>query len=101
MTASSEDEGFASAIERLIIDDREISAQPRGGSLRTDAQRQGAVPRCPHHGRLNLMTNPTKTPAGKTASITGADWDVSFWFAVLSPVLGILVGFLALLWFYH
>jgi hypothetical protein len=25
--------------------------KPRGGSLRTDAQRQGALPRCPCHGR--------------------------------------------------
>jgi hypothetical protein len=34
----------------------------------------------------------------KEASV-GADWNVSFWFAVLSPVLGILVGFLALFLF--
>jgi hypothetical protein len=40
----------------------------------------------------------TKT---KAHSITGSDRDVSFWFAVLSPVLGILFGYLALLLFYH
>ena len=40
----------------------------------------------------------TKT---KSNAITGSGWDVSFWFAVLSPALGILVGFLALLLFYH
>ena len=34
-------------------------------------------------------------------SISDSEWDVSFWFAVLSPVLGILVGFLALFLFYH
>jgi len=32
---------------------------------------------------------------------TDSDWNVSLWFAVLSPVLGILLGFLALLLFYH
>jgi hypothetical protein len=40
----------------------------------------------------------TKT---KPNAITGADWDIPFWFAVLSPVLGIVVGFLGLLLFYH
>ncbi len=28
-------------------------------------------------------------------------WDMAFWFAILSPALGVLVGFLALLLFYH
>jgi hypothetical protein len=37
----------------------------------------------------------------KSNAITDSGWDVSFWFVVLSPVLGILVGFLALLLFYH
>jgi hypothetical protein len=37
----------------------------------------------------------------KSNASTGSDWNVSFWFAVLSPVLGILVGFLALFLFYH
>jgi len=32
---------------------------------------------------------------------TGSDWDVSFWFAVLSPVLGILAGFLAVFLIYN
>jgi hypothetical protein len=40
----------------------------------------------------------TKT---KSNAITDSGWDVSFWFAVLSPVLGILLGFLALFLFYH
>jgi hypothetical protein len=31
----------------------------------------------------------------KSNTITDSDWDPAFWFAVLSPVLGILVGFLA------
>jgi hypothetical protein len=40
--------------------------------------------------------NDTKSNAG-----TDSGWDFSFWFAVLSPVLGILVAFLALLLLYH
>ena len=47
------------------------------------------------------MTTVPKMLTSKIATITGTDWDVAFWFAVLSPVLGILVGFLALLLFYH
>jgi hypothetical protein len=47
------------------------------------------------------MTTPAKTLTSKIALITSADWDVSFWFAVLSPVLGILAAFLALFLFYH
>ena len=34
-------------------------------------------------------------------TITGSSWDIPFWFAVFSPVLGILVGFLGLLLLYH
>jgi hypothetical protein len=37
----------------------------------------------------------------KSNANTGSSWDVPFWFAVLSPVLGIVVGVLALLLFYH
>jgi len=37
----------------------------------------------------------------KSTTITDSGWNVSLWFAVLSPALGILVGFLDLLWFYH
>jgi hypothetical protein len=37
----------------------------------------------------------------KSNAMTDSGWNVSFWVAVLSPVLGILVGFLALLLFYH
>jgi hypothetical protein len=40
----------------------------------------------------------TKT---RSNAINDSGWDVSFWFAILSPVLGILVGFLALFLFYH
>ena len=47
------------------------------------------------------MTTLPKILTSKIAIFTGTDWDVAFWFAVLSPVLGILVGFLALLLFYH
>jgi hypothetical protein len=47
------------------------------------------------------MTTLTKTLANKIAIIGGADWEASFWFAVLSPVLGILAGLLALFLFYH
>jgi len=47
------------------------------------------------------MTTLAKTRASKVALFTGTGWDVAFWFAVLSPVLGILTGFLALLLFYH
>jgi len=32
---------------------------------------------------------------------TDSGWDVSFWFAVLSPVFGILAGFLAAFLIYH
>jgi hypothetical protein len=47
------------------------------------------------------MTTSAKTLTSKIAIIPRTDWNVAFWFAVLSPVLGILVGFLALLLFYH
>jgi hypothetical protein len=36
----------------------------------------------------------------KSNTITYSGRDPAFWFAVLSPVLGILVGFLGLLLFY-
>src|SRR5436190_2120234 len=31
------------------------NSEPRGRSLRTNAQRQSAVPRCSHHGRIELL----------------------------------------------
>jgi hypothetical protein len=31
--------------------------------------------------------------------MNGANWNGPFWFAVLSPVLGVLAGFLALVFF--
>jgi hypothetical protein len=40
----------------------------------------------------------TKT---KPNAIIDRGWDIPFWFAIFSPVLGIVVGFLALLLFYH
>jgi len=40
----------------------------------------------------------TKT---KSNTIADSSWDIPFWFAVLSPVLGIVVGFLGVLLFYH
>ena len=39
--------------------------------------------------------------ASRVAIINQTDWNVAFWFAVLSPVLGILAGFLALFVFYR
>ena len=36
-----------------------------------------------------------------TKKVTDAGVDFAFWFAVLSPVLGILAGFLALFLFYR
>jgi hypothetical protein len=33
--------------------------------------------------------------------VATSGWDIPFWFAVLSPVLGIVVGFVAVLLFYH
>jgi hypothetical protein len=47
------------------------------------------------------MTTLTKTFVRKPAVITGAGRDFAFWFAVLSPVLGIVVGFIALFLFYR
>jgi len=52
-------EGFAGhdgiqCIERRASDDREISARSRGGSLRANAQWQGAVPRRPY---VRCVTN--------------------------------------------
>jgi hypothetical protein len=47
------------------------------------------------------MTPLPKALTSKIAAITHADWDLAFWFAVLSPVLGILTGFLALLLFFR
>ena len=37
----------------------------------------------------------------KLRAFTDPGWDVSFWFAVLSPVFGILAGFLAAFLIYH
>ena len=40
----------------------------------------------------------TKTQSN---AITDLDWDVSFWFAVLSPVFRILAGLLAVFLIYN
>jgi hypothetical protein len=40
----------------------------------------------------------TKT---KSNAITHSSLDVAFWFAVLSPMLGVLAGMLFLLLFFH
>ena len=37
----------------------------------------------------------------KSNAISNSGWNVSFWFAVLSPLLGALAGLLALVLFYH
>ena len=37
----------------------------------------------------------------KLRVFTGPDWDGAFWFALLSPVFGILAGFLAAFLVYH
>jgi hypothetical protein len=37
----------------------------------------------------------------KSNTITESSWDLPFWFAVFSPALGVLVGFLAVLLLYH
>jgi hypothetical protein len=47
------------------------------------------------------MTALPKILTSKIAIIASGHWDVAFWFAVLSPVLGILAGFLALFVFYR
>jgi hypothetical protein len=43
------------------------------------------------------MTTSRKTLVNNPES----GWDLAFWFAILSPVLGFLVGFLALLLLVH
>ncbi len=47
------------------------------------------------------MTTQAKTIINKAAREADTDWNITFWFAVLSPVLGVLVGFLALLLLVH
>ena len=37
----------------------------------------------------------------RSNGITEPEWGIPFWFAVLSPGLGILTGILALLIFFH
>jgi hypothetical protein len=43
----------------------------------------------------NQMTNT------RSNAVTGAGWEVSFWFAVLSPIIGVLLGLLAPFLIYH
>jgi len=40
----------------------------------------------------------TKT---KSNTVTEAGWDISFWFAVLSPIIGALLGLLVPFLIYH
>jgi len=47
----------------------------------------------PIHVEHFVKTKPTAT--------TDLGWPVSFWFAVLSPALAILIGFLALFLFFR
>jgi hypothetical protein len=47
------------------------------------------------------MTTPPKNSFNNVASNTQPGWDIAFWFAVLSPVLGVLVGLLALFLLVH
>jgi hypothetical protein len=37
----------------------------------------------------------------KTNAIAGSGWDIAFWFAMFSPLLGAMAGFLTLLLFYR
>jgi hypothetical protein len=37
----------------------------------------------------------------KSKTAPDAGWDVAFWFAILSPVIGVLIAFLALTLLYH
>ena len=47
------------------------------------------------------MTTSRKTLVNKAEINPEGGWDIAFWFAILSPVLGFLVGFLALLLLVH
>jgi hypothetical protein len=33
--------------------------------------------------------------------VSHSGWDIAFWFAVLSPIIGVLLGFLAPFLIYH
>ena len=47
------------------------------------------------------MTTALKKLFKKTEINTEGGWDLAFWFAILSPALGFLVGFLALFLLVH
>ena len=47
------------------------------------------------------MTTFIKALGHKNKTSTREDRDLSFWFAILSPLIGVLVGFLALLLLVH
>ena len=83
---------------RELIIAREDRAEPER-LTDPDGNRTCLVP-LGHEG-INQMTTLPKTLTSKIAIIAGGHWDVAFWFAVLSPVLGILAGFLALFVFYR
>jgi hypothetical protein len=46
-------------------------------------------------------TGKNKFATEKVRVFTDLGWDASFWFAVLSPVFGLLAGFLAVFLIYH
>jgi hypothetical protein len=50
-----------------------------------------------------LVTNKKNKTMTKTNSngMSNSDWNIPFWFALLSPVLGVVMGFLALLVIYR
>jgi hypothetical protein len=37
----------------------------------------------------------------KTTTVTESGWNISFWFAVSSPVIGAMVGYLSLVLLFH
>ena len=47
------------------------------------------------------MTTSAKALVNKPEIDRDTGWDFAFWFAILSPALGVLVGFLALLLLVH
>ena len=49
----------------------------------------------------NRATGRSRFAVEDTRLFTDSGWDVSFWFAVLSPVFGILAGFLTAFLLYH
>lgn len=59
----------------------------------------GAV--APLGSNKNGVTGRSRSTLGEVRVFTNSDWDISFWFAVLSPVFGLLAGLLAAFLIYH